>query len=123
MAVFICYDLRFPELFRAVSDKVSAVIIPANWPAKRSKHWKTLLQARAIENQVYILAVNCQGDMNGQYYSGDSCIINPNGDILDSLSDCEGVIHFDLPDDVEQYRNSFPVLKDRRPKLYFGFQK
>ena len=120
IAVFICYDLRFPELFRAVSDKVSAVIIPANWPAKRSEHWKTLLRARAIENQLYILAINCCGDMNGQYYSGDSCVINPNGDVLKMLSDSAGVIDFDLSDDTVQYREAFPVLKDRRPKLYSG---
>ena len=118
MAVFICYDLRFPELFRAVAGKVSMVIIPANWPAKRSNHWKTLLTARAIENQVYIMAVNCQGDMGGQYYSGDSCIINPNGDVIESISDCEGLIDCELADDVAQYRENFPVLKDRRLKLY-----
>lgn len=118
MAVFICYDLRFPELFQAVADKVSMVIIPANWPAKRSNHWKTLLTARAIENQVYIVAVNCQGDMNGQYYSGDSCIINPNGDVLNCISDHEGLVECELVDDVAQYREKFPVLKDRRPKLY-----
>ena len=117
MAVFICYDLRFPELFRAVCDEVSVIIVPANWPMKRSEHWKTLLRARAIENQVYILAVNCQGDMNGQYYSGDSCVINPNGDVVDMLSDRDGHIIYDLEDDTERYRMAFPVLKDRNRDL------
>ena len=121
MALFICYDLRFPELFRAVCEAVSVIITPANWPAKRSEHWKTLLRARAIENQVYILGVNCQGDMNGQYYSGDSCIFDPNGDLKDSLSDREGMIFYDLEDDVERFRAAFPVLKDRRKELYQGF--
>ncbi len=115
---FICYDLRFPELFRVVADKVHAIIIPANWPAKRSEHWKTLLRARAIENQLYIFAINCVGDMGGQYYSGDSCIITPNGDIVELISDEEGIICYDFSDDVEVYRNSFPVLKDRNPKVY-----
>ena len=62
---FICYDLRLPEVFRAIADFVHAVIVPANWPAKRAEQWKTLLRARAIENQVYVFAVNCVGDMGG----------------------------------------------------------
>ncbi len=111
---FICYDLRFPEVFRAIADFVHAVIVPANWPAKRAEQWKTLLRARAIENQVYVFAVNCVGDMGGQYYSGDSCVINPDGKILQMLSNQEGVLSFEFEDDVEKYRNEFPVLKDRK---------
>ena len=111
-STFICYDLRFPELFRMICKDVHAVIIPANRPAKRSEHWKTLLRARAIENQVYIFAVNCVGIMNEVYYSGDSCIINPNGDVLMSLSDQEGVLKYDFIDDTDQYRKAFPVLND-----------
>ena len=117
-STFICYDLRFPELFRAVADKVHAVIVPACWPAKRSEHWKTLLRARAIENQVYVFAVNCVGDISGQHYSGDSCVINPTGDVLKMLSDREGVLTYDFKDDVEDYRKQFPVLKNRRNELY-----
>ena len=119
-STFICYDLRFPELFRHICKKVHAVIIPANWPAKRSEHWKTLLRARAIENQVYIFAVNCAGKMDAVYYSGDSCIIDPNGDILMSLSDREGILKFDFIDNTDQYRNAFPVLDDIRFDLYSG---
>ena len=115
---FICYDLRFPELFRAVADKVHAIIVPACWPAKRSEHWKNLLKARAIENQVYVFAVNCQGDVGGLYYSGDSCIISPDGKLIEMLSDKQGILTYDFIDDVERYRTSFPVLKDRRPDLY-----
>lgn len=111
-SVFICYDLRFPELFRAVCRNVHAVIIPANWPAKRSEHWKTLLRARAIENQVYILAVNCAGEMDGVYYSGDSCVIDPNGEVKYSLSDREGVITFEFNDEADRFRRTFPVLND-----------
>ena len=111
-SAFICYDLRFPELFRIICRDVHAVIIPANWPAKRSEHWKILLRARAIENQMYIFAVNCVGDMNGSYYSGDSCIINPNGDVIMSMSDQEGVLKYEFIDDVDQYRKAFPVLDD-----------
>ena len=106
---FICYDLRFPEAFRTVCRDVHAVIIPANWPAKRAGHWKTLLRARAIENQVYIFGINCVGEMGGQYYSGDSCVIDPNGELLMQLSDREGVLKYDLQDDTESFRSAFPV--------------
>ena len=109
---FICYDLRFPEVFRAVADRVHCIIIPANWPAKRSEHWKTLLRARAVEDQVYILAVNCQGNIGGLYYSGDSCIIDPDGNVLGMLSDEEGEMCFEFTDDTEVFRERFPVLKD-----------
>lgn len=115
---FICYDLRFPEIFQIASKKAHVIILPADWPAKRSHHWKTLLQARAIENQVYIFAVNCVGQIDDLYYSGDSCVINPNGEILEILSDEEGMIIYDLMDDTEQYRSNFPVKQDRREGLY-----
>ncbi len=118
---FICYDLRFPEIFQAVSDTAHVILLPADWPARRSHHWKTLLQARAIENQVYILAVNCVGQIDDLYYSGDSCVINPNGEVLQMLSDEEGLVIFELTDDVEEYRKAFPVKQDRRQKLYAGW--
>lgn len=115
---FICYDLRFPEIFQIVSRYAHIVIIPANWPAKRNKHWKCLLQARAIENQIYILAINCVGQINDTYYSGDSCIINPDGERLKTLADKEGVLFYDLQDDVINFRESFPVKNDRREDFY-----
>ena len=118
-SAFICYDLRFPELFRIICRDVHAVIIPANWPAKRSEHWKTLLRARAIENQLYIFAVNCVGNMNGSYYSGDSCIINPNGDVIMSISDQEGILKYEFIDDVDQYRKAFPVLEDIKTEFKY----
>lgn len=117
-STFICYDLRFPELFCAVASTVHAIIIPACWPAQRAKHWKTLLRARAIENQVYIIGVNCQGSIGGAYYSGDSCVIRPDGEVAAIMSDQEGVLHYNLTDDVEIYRASFPVLRDRKIELY-----
>ena len=110
----ICYDLRFPEEFREVAGDVHAAVIPANWPASRSEHWKTLLRARAIENQIYIFAVNCVGIMDGQEYSGDSCVICPDGRVADMLSGKAGVLRYRFTDDTEAYREAFPVLKDRR---------
>ena len=117
-STFICYDLRFPEIFQAASKTANIIIVPANWPASRSEHWKCLLRARAIENQVYILAINCVGEVGGLHYSGDSCVINPNGEILMELSGQEGVLEYELLDDVGDFRNSFQVKNDRREDLY-----
>jgi predicted amidohydrolase len=110
---FICYDLRFPEIFQMVSEDTHVIIIPANWPKVRREHWKCLLKARAIENQVYILAVNSVGEIDGINYSGDSCIINPNGDLMAEISGEEGCLKWDLCDDVQEYRRKFPIKKDR----------
>lgn len=109
IAPLICFDLRFPDLFQAASQAADIIVVPANWPSARKKHWKLLLQARAVENQCYILGVNCVGDIGGIAYSGDSFIINPNGEILASLSNKEGLVIYDIPDDVEEYRRHFPM--------------
>lgn len=115
---FICYDLRFPEVFQIASKFAHVIFVPANWPSKRREHWKCLLQARAIENQVYIIAVNCVGKIGGINYSGDSCVINPNGEVLLDLFEREGVSVFELTDDVENYRCTFQVKNDRKENLY-----
>lgn len=114
----ICYDLRFPELFQVLSKRASVILVAANWPAKRSAHWKALLQARAIENQVYILAVNCAGSIGGVWYTGDSCVIDPDGIVRACLSGSEGMIYYELTDDTASYRTAFPVKQDRREALY-----
>lgn len=113
----ICYDLRFPELFRIMDEKCSFVVVPANWPASRREHWNCLLKARAIENQVYVAGVNCAGEMDGQYYSGDSVLLNPLGEELASISEKEGMLYFDISNDVEEYRRIFPVQKDRKIEI------
>lgn len=115
---FICYDLRFPEIFQIASKKAHVILVPANWPEKRREHWNCLLQARAIENQVYIIGVNCVGEIGGMTYSGDSCVINPNGEILLRLSEQEGMLEYDLSDDVGSFRSAFQVKCDRRESLY-----
>ncbi len=117
-STFICYDLRFPELFRIAAKKSDVVIVAANWPAARRDHWKCLLQARALENQIYILGINCLGDMNGSLYAGDSCVIAPDGSIREKLDDEESLLTFKLKNDVQQYRDSFPTFRDRREELY-----
>lgn len=119
---FICYDLRFPEIFQAVSDRAHVIIVAADWPGSRREHWQCLLRARAIENQCYILGINSVGDQNGLHYTGDSCVILPDGTVAEQLADAEGFILYDLTDDVEAYRQSFPVKKDRRQQLYAKLQ-
>lgn len=116
----ICYDLRFPEIFQAASKRAHVIVVPANWPSKRREYWKTLLRARAIENQVYILAVNCVGESGGIPYTGDSCVISPDGEVKAALSGTEGMIVSELTDDAEAYRGEFPVRQDRREDLYAG---
>ena len=118
-STFICYDLRFPEIFQIASKKADAIILPANWPQKRREHWLSLLKARAIENQVYIFAINCWGTIGNQYYSGDSCVINPDGQIKHLLSDEEGIIVYEFVNDTKSYIISFPVKKDRKEELYY----
>lgn len=117
-STFICYDLRFPEIFQAASKKAHVIIVPANWPEIRSGHWMTLLRARAIENQVYILAVNCVGNGGGIRYGGGSCVIDPNGDTRLSIHEKKGNIYFELTDDAADFRDKFPVKQDRREEFY-----
>lgn len=115
----VCYDLRFPEISRNKIDEdgyplYDAIIYVANWPKKRSSHWRALLQARAIENQCYVVAVNRVGtDANNLDYSGDSCVINPLGEILDHKQDVECVFSEELDRKlVDEVRENLPFLKD-----------
>jgi predicted amidohydrolase len=84
LGLFVCFDLRFPELFREVAADVDACIIIANWPSARQRHWEVLTQARAIENQCYVVAVNRVGAGGGLEYSGGSLILDPWGERSDT---------------------------------------
>lgn len=117
---FICYDLRFPELFQAASQKAEVILVPANWPKKREHHWKSLLIARAIENQCYILAVNCVGLIHGTEYMGCSCSISPDGMVLDILECRDGLLFVELEENVGSLRGNFPVKQDRRWNFYIS---
>jgi predicted amidohydrolase len=117
----ICYDLRFPEVFRkyALND-VNMVLISAEWPIKRIDHWKTLLKSRAIENQIFIIACNAFGSTGNEIMGGSSAIIDPWGSILaEASTDREelitAVIDLDL---VGIVRDAIPVYEDRRPDIY-----
>ena len=118
ISIFICYDLRFPEIFQAASEESEIIVVAANWPERRRDHWRTLLKARAIENQSWILGVNCYGDQQDLHYSGDSSIIRPDGTIVSQLSDAEGVISAVVGDEAEEVRKGFPVKRDRKTELY-----
>lgn len=119
VATFICYDLRFPEVFQVASNEAELIIVAANWPQSRKEHWITLLKARAIENQCYILGVNRVGIGNNIYYSGNSMVVAPDGSILIESEDEEKLLIYDI--DIKeslQLRNSFPVKKDRKINIY-----
>lgn len=111
---FICYDLRFPAWTRNIKNEYDIAVFIANWPDKRSMHWKSLLQARAIENQCYVLGVNRVGvDGNGLFYSGDSSVIDPLGNIIfqKHKKECSytTVLSYNT---LEEYRKTFPAWMD-----------
>lgn len=117
----ICYDLRFPECFRIYESVMPHVfVISAAWPLARISHWKTLLQARAIENQAYIVASNRIGNDNGLVFGGTSLIINPLGEIIaESSEDKEEIISTVIDSDsIEKLRKDFAVLKHMKFRVY-----
>jgi predicted amidohydrolase len=117
----ICYDLRFPELYRAGSQRgAHLILVQANWPKARQAHWETLLRARAIENQAYAAGVNCTGTQGSLDFAGGSAIISPTGETLAAgdASECLVRARIDL-DFCKQWRKQFPALRDRRPWEFF----
>lgn len=110
----ICYDLRFPVWSRNQEEGYDLLVYTANWPDKRSAHWRALIPARAIENQAYVIGVNRVGhDGNELYYSGGSMCISPIGDVVYYKPEDEDLYTFTLnPKDLETARGSFPFLKD-----------
>ena len=112
-----CYDLRFPEMFRALLDAgAEVVLVPAAWPAKRVHHWRLLAQARAVENQSYVAACNTAGTHAGVPMGGGSVVVDPWGEVLAEAGATDEevlVVDLDLAR-VRETRASFPVLADRR---------
>jgi len=114
IAFYICYDVRFPVWCRNVND-TDLMIFTANWPASRNEVWKTLLKARAIENQVYVAAVNRVGkDGNDISYIGESQIFNSRGEVLTgSDTTAEGYLSYDISlQELNDFREKFPVAND-----------
>ncbi len=116
VAPLICYDLRFPESFRSlVVQGVEFFVVIANWPSARVHHWESLLLARAIENQAYVLGVNRCGQDPKVSYPGSTRLIDPQGQIVQALDDQPGILHGDLDmDELRAYRKRFPALSDIR---------
>jgi len=116
VAPFICYDLRFPELFRpAVAAGAELVVVIASWPAKRIIHWVKLLQARAIENQCHVIGVNRVGDDPFNSHVGRSLIVDPMGEILADAGEREGVISATVDIAAQRtMREKLPFLRDMR---------
>ncbi len=111
---FVCYDLRFPAWSRNLDNAYDAAIFLANWPARRSGHWRVLLKARAIENLSYVIGVNRVGtDGNGLAYSGDSAVIDPVGNRLFEIREQPAVRTVTLSRDIlENWRRDFPAWMD-----------
>jgi predicted amidohydrolase len=111
-----CYDLRFPELYRRQLDAGATVfLIPAAWPAARVRHWTLLAHARAVENQCVVIACNTAGTHAGTEMAGHSQVVSASGEALAMAGTAEQVLSVDVDlGAVEEYREAFPVLRDRR---------
>lgn len=109
---FICYELRFPEIFRSLIG-TELFVVMANWPQSRREHWLTLLKARAIENQSYVVGVNRLGRVGTECFVGDSVIYGPRGETALQLGDQETCQWADLDlSSLRDYRDQFPILQD-----------
>ncbi|MCC8335030.1 carbon-nitrogen family hydrolase [Streptomyces sp. R1] len=115
LGVATCYDLRFPELFRALVDAGAEVlVVPAGWPERRRSHWTLLAQARAVENQAFVLACGTAGTHAGVPQAGHSIVVDPWGEVLAEAGAGEEVLTVDFdPAKVARTREQFPALKDR----------
>lgn len=112
----VCYDLRFPELFRlGLLKGAEAYTVGANWPESRRAHWRALLVARAIENQAFVLGVNRTGRDPNLAYAGGSIAVGPRGSVLGELGPEEGVLSVEIdPREVHAWRGKFPAWRDAR---------
>jgi len=113
-SLFVCYDLRFADEFWALAQRTDLYLVPANWPVSRREHWMSLLRARAIENQAWVVGVNRVGSGGKLDYVGDSRIIDPLGNET-VAGDGQCIIYADVTAEaVAQTRAKFPFLQDRR---------
>ncbi|UDI77888.1 carbon-nitrogen family hydrolase [Staphylococcus taiwanensis] len=116
----ICYDLRFPELLRYPPRKGAQIAFyVAQWPTPRLNHWRNLLQARAIENDMFVIACNGTGNDGNTDYAGHSMVINPNGEILAELNEEEDSLICDIDlEEVTKQRENIPVFQNIKTELY-----
>ncbi|MGQ0467527.1 MAG: carbon-nitrogen family hydrolase [Sporichthyaceae bacterium] len=116
MGIATCYDLRFPELFRAlVGAGAEMFVVSASWPARRRDHWTLLARARAVENLAYVVAVCAAGTQAGVEQAGHSVVVDPWGEIVAEAGADPGVLDVEIdPARIAQIRAEFPALRDRR---------
>ncbi len=120
IGVEICYDIRFPEISRILCLKGAQIIfVPAEFPHPRVEHWELLVRTRALENQLYVVAVNRVGSDDRASYFGLSMIVNPWGRVLARAGSDEEIVTADIRlSQIEEVRSSIPCLRDRRPDVY-----
>ena len=123
--ILICYDLRFPELCRALAlDGAKILFIPAEWRKVATKQMRALLDARAIENQVFAALCNGCGEAFGAEFGGNSAIVDPLGNVLAQAGEKEEIIFSSIDLEAQKrIREELPVFLDRRPELYFSLCK
>ena len=119
-ALAICYDLRFPEIFRRYAlEGARLILLPSEWPVQRIEHWRTLIRARAIENQCFVVACNRVGSDRANTFGGRSAAVDPWGSVLveggAEAALLDATLDLSLADDA---RGRIPVWEDRRPHLY-----
>jgi predicted amidohydrolase len=116
----ICYDLRFPELFRTMADQdVDAIVIVAAWPQTRVDAWRLFSKSRALENQSFVFACNASGVDQGLVYGGHSMIVSPQGKVLAEAESSDEWLEWEVDfSTIEKIRRTFPFLKDRRKDLF-----
>ena len=120
LGIAICYDLRFPELFRRMAlDGAEIFCLPAEWPKPRQEHWRTLLRARAIENQCFVVAANCCGVQGKFDFFGMSLLLSARGEVLEEAGEVDQCIVAELDfAEMAEYRQQIPCFHERRPEIY-----
>jgi predicted amidohydrolase len=120
VGVFICYDLRFPELARRLAvEGAEILLVPGEWPKPREEHWRALLKARAIENQLFVVAANCCGVIGKLDFFGSSLIIGPKGEFLAEGGDESGEPTATLDfAEMKSWRQQITCFPDRKPDCY-----
>jgi predicted amidohydrolase len=117
LGLSVCYDVRFADLYWDREPPVDVEVVVANWPAPRRAHWRALLEARAIENQAYVIGVNRVGEGGGLPYAGDSRIVDPAGEILAAGAKVETILQAEVTAErVAEVRARFPFRADRRDR-------
>lgn len=118
----ICYDLRFPELFRRYAEKgAECMVVPAAWPCRRLNHFHLFVRARAVENQFFVAGVCTTGSNPVDQYCGGSLVVGPDGEILCKAGEEESLISATIDTDMlKRYRRQFPVQKDIRHDLFLN---